>query len=77
MGNRIFQQAREAVQEAQNAMEATHTPQAQAEATEKINRAKQALSQAFADSSLAEREQLMQLQNSLYELSEEFTTESK
>lgn len=77
MANRYFQQAREAVEEAQSAITATHTPQTQAEANEKINRAKQALSQAFADSSLAERDQLMEMQNALYEIAEEFSTETK
>ncbi|MCD8511011.1 MAG: DUF3813 domain-containing protein [Bacillus sp. (in: Bacteria)] len=77
MANRYFQQAREAVQAAEQAISATHTPETQAEANEKINRAKQALSQAFADSNLAERDQLMDMQQTLYEMAEEFSTESK
>ncbi|UCZ52000.1 DUF3813 domain-containing protein [Bacillus shivajii] len=75
MGNQIFQRAYQAVEEANEAMKAAHTPQAQAEATEKVRRAKQALSQAFADSSNAERAQLMELQDTFYETSEEFMTE--
>ncbi|MDG5789183.1 DUF3813 domain-containing protein [Evansella sp. AB-P1] len=77
MGNRYFQQARSAVEEATEAMSNSYTPLNQSEANEKIQRAKQALSQAFADSTLAEREQLMNLQNQLYEFSEEFSTETR
>ncbi|WP_078595267.1 DUF3813 domain-containing protein [Evansella clarkii] len=75
MGNRYFQEARDAVNEAAAAMAQTHTPLQQAAATEKIKRARQALSQAFADSTLAEREQLMDIQKSLYEISDEFLNE--
>lgn len=77
MANKYFQQAREAVQAAEQAITATHTPEAQADANEKIKRAKQALSQAFADSSLAERDQLMDMQQTLYEMAEDFSTETK
>ena len=76
MGNRYFQQARSAVNEASVAISNTHTPQAQEEAVKKVKRAKQALSQAFADSSLGEREDLMEIQKSLYELSDEFMNET-
>ncbi|MFA9555863.1 DUF3813 domain-containing protein [Evansella sp. AB-rgal1] len=75
MANRYFQQARSAVEEATTAISSPHTPLDQSQATEKVKRAKQALSQAFADSSLAEREQLMELQETLYEVAEEYTSE--
>lgn len=75
MANQIFQRAYKAVEAANEAMKEAHTPEAQAEATEKVRRAKQALSQAFADSSVAEKEQLSELQNTFYETSEEYLTE--
>lgn len=75
MGNRIFQQAQDAVNEAIQIMESSHTHGNKEEAIKKIKRAKQALSQAFADSSMAERDQLMEMQKSLYEFAAEFEKE--
>ncbi|MBU9721828.1 MULTISPECIES: DUF3813 domain-containing protein [Bacillaceae] len=77
MANRFFQEAREAVEEAQQAIQSTTTPLEQDETEQKIKRAKQAISQAYADSTLAERRQIMDLQQTLYEFAEEFSTEDK
>ncbi|MBU9711486.1 DUF3813 domain-containing protein [Evansella tamaricis] len=76
MANQYFQQAREAVEAANQAVQNTTTPLEQAETVDKIKRAKQAISQAYADSSIAEREQLMELQRSFYEFTDEFMNES-
>lgn len=73
MGNRYFQQARDAVNEAKQVMSQAQTSTEHEEAVKKVKRAKQALSQAFADSSMAERNQLMELQKSLYEFAEQFS----
>lgn len=76
MANRYFQQARDTVTEAVQLMYSSHTPEERVKATEKLTQAKRALSQAFADSSMAERQQLMTLQQTLYEFAEEFTPEN-
>lgn len=60
MGNRLFQEARHSVELAKNA-----TGSGQHSAVEK---AKNALSSAFANSTNAERRQLSQMQNELDEL---------
>jgi exonuclease VII large subunit len=75
MANQYFQQARDAIQSAQAAMNAAHTPEALNQAYAQIHRAKQALSQAFADSSMAEREQLGQMQEEFYDAAESFSPE--
>jgi hypothetical protein len=60
MGNRLFQEAREYVDIAKNATgNGQHTA---------INRAKNALSSAYANSSMAEKEQLQELQKELDQL---------
>jgi hypothetical protein len=53
MGNRLFQEAKKAVEMAQNGSE------------ESIHRAENALSSAFANSTLAEKQQLHQYQDEL------------
>lgn len=73
MGNKYFQQARDTITEATQLMYSSQTPEEKAEAAEMFKQAKRALSQAFADSSMAERQQLMTLQQTLYEFAEEFT----
>lgn len=60
MGNRLFQEARKSVELAKNA---TGSGQHAA-----IDRAKNALSSAYANTTLAEKEQLRQLQNELDQL---------
>lgn len=60
MGNRLFIEARNSVELAKNA---TGSGQHQ-----EIEKAKNALSSAFANSTMAERRQLSQLQNELDEL---------
>lgn len=72
MGNPYFQRARDAVHEAKQHMQYSSTQVDKVEAMKKVKRAKQALSQAFADSSMAERDQLMEMQKSFYEFAEEF-----
>ncbi|TKC18249.1 DUF3813 domain-containing protein [Robertmurraya kyonggiensis] len=60
MGNRLFIEARSAVEQAKNATgSGQHT---------EIARAKNAISSAFANSTMAERRQLSQLQNELDQL---------
>ncbi|MBM7097874.1 MULTISPECIES: DUF3813 domain-containing protein [Alteribacter] len=75
MGNRYFQQAQQAIQDAHQAMNAAHTPESLEQAYTEIHRAKQALSQAFADSSQAERQQLGEMQDELYNAAEAFSPE--
>lgn len=60
MGNRLFIEARNAVEQAKNA-----TGSGQYDA---IDKAKNALSSAFANSTMAERRQLSQLQSELDQL---------
>ncbi|TMW71486.1 DUF3813 domain-containing protein [Alteribacter natronophilus] len=75
MANQQFQQAREAIEAAHTAMNAAHTPEGLEQAYNQIHRARQALSQAFADSSMAEREQLGQMQEEFYSAAESFSPE--
>ncbi|MDX8364516.1 DUF3813 domain-containing protein [Cytobacillus sp. IB215665] len=55
MGNQLFQQAREAVQLAEQA----------AQSEDAVSAAKNALSSAYANSTIAEKKQLRELQNRL------------
>jgi hypothetical protein len=64
MGNRLFQKAREAVMIAKQAANG----QADVDFQHAINVAKNALSSAYAHSSLAEKAQLRQFQQELDEL---------
>jgi hypothetical protein len=63
MGNQLFQKAREAVQIAKQAVNEQHS-----ESEKAINVAKNALSSAFANSTMAEKKQLHQLQDELDQL---------
>jgi hypothetical protein len=63
MGNQLFQKAREAVQIAKQAVNEQHS-----ESEKAINVAKNALSSAFANSTMAEKRQLHQLQDELDQL---------
>jgi hypothetical protein len=64
MGNVLFQKARESVAIAQNAING----QADTNAEDAINVAKNALSSAFANSTIAEKEQLHDLQDRLAQI---------
>jgi hypothetical protein len=57
MGNRLFQEARKYVNLAKNA-DTSNKPEA-------LSRAKNAISSAFANSTIAEQRQLQELQNEL------------
>jgi hypothetical protein len=63
MGNQLFQKAREAVQIAKQAVNEQHS-----ESEKAINVAKNALSSAFANSTMTEKRQLHQLQDELDQL---------
>jgi hypothetical protein len=63
MGNQLFQKARETVQLAKQAVN-----DQQPESEKAIAVAKNALSSAFANSTMAEKNQLYQLQNELDQL---------
>jgi hypothetical protein len=63
MGNQLFQKALEAVQIAKQAVNEQHS-----ESEKAINVAKNALSSAFANSTMAEKRQLHQLQDELDQL---------
>lgn len=65
MGNRLFQEARERVKKAEMLVSEAATPEQLAFAYEEISKAKNNLSSAFAQSSVAEKKQLSELQNQL------------
>ncbi|OIJ10182.1 hypothetical protein BKP35_13805 [Anaerobacillus arseniciselenatis] len=68
MGNRLFQQARNAVEQAEMQVQSATTPEQLALAQEEILKAKNNLSSAFAQSTTAEKRQLAELQNNIENL---------
>lgn len=68
MGNLLFQQARSAVEQAEMNVKNASTPEQLAEAYEEIAKAKNNLSSAFTHSTIAEKKQLTELQNSIDDL---------
>ncbi|NSL51509.1 DUF3813 domain-containing protein [Calidifontibacillus erzurumensis] len=68
MGNKLFQLARDAVYEA----EVSAQSEGAETVVEKINKAKNALSSAFANSNFAEHQQLQELQQRLEEIENRF-----
>ncbi|OIJ18453.1 hypothetical protein BKP45_12850 [Anaerobacillus alkalidiazotrophicus] len=65
MGNQLFQQARTAVEQAQKMVQTASTPEQIAMATKEISKAKNNLSSAFAQSTIAEKRQLAELQDQI------------
>ncbi|OIJ10482.1 hypothetical protein BKP37_18275 [Anaerobacillus alkalilacustris] len=65
MGNQLFQQARTAVEHAQKMVQTASTPEQIAMATKEISKAKNNLSSAFAQSTIAEKRQLAELQDQI------------
>ncbi|MCD8502497.1 MAG: DUF3813 domain-containing protein [Bacillaceae bacterium] len=65
MGNLLFQQARQAVEHAENHVKLATTPEQIALAVEQFKKAKNDLSSAFAHSSVAEKRQLAEMQQQL------------
>lgn len=68
MGNRLFQQAREAVEHAENHIRLATTPEQMTVALDQFKKAKNDLSSAFAQSSTAEKRQLAEMQQHLDQL---------
>lgn len=68
MGNRLFQQARSHVEQAEMMVKGAATPEQLANATEEIAKAKNDLSSAFANSTMAEKRQLAKLQDQIEQL---------
>ncbi|QOY34122.1 DUF3813 domain-containing protein [Anaerobacillus isosaccharinicus] len=68
MGNRLFQQARSRVEQAEMMVKGAITPEQLANASEEILKAKNDLSSAFANSTTAEKRQLSQLQEQIDQL---------
>jgi exonuclease VII large subunit len=77
MGNKLFQQAREAVQQAETTTNAMMGEAEYGNATSKIEIAKNNLSSAFANSTNAEKEQLQALQQRLEECDTTINTDNK
>lgn len=70
MGNQLFQQARQRVEQAEVLVNNASTPQQLALATVEIEKAKNNLSSAFANSTFAEQRQLGELQSKIAQLEE-------
>ncbi len=68
MGNRLFQQARSRVEKAEMMVRQASTPEELSAANEEISKAKNDLSSAFAQSSIAEKRQLADLQDQVDQL---------
>jgi exonuclease VII large subunit len=70
MGNRLFQQARYAVEKAEEMVKTANTPELLSLAYQEIEKAKNDLSSAFAQSTTAEKKQLAQFQDQIDQLQE-------
>lgn len=65
MGNKLFKLANAAVHRAETSSNAAMTPEEYSEATTKISVAKNDVSSAYANSTMAEKEQLQEMQQRL------------
>ncbi|OZM58236.1 hypothetical protein CIB95_01295 [Lottiidibacillus patelloidae] len=75
MGNKLFQLARDAVLKAEDQLRNAQSPTDIDEAINCVEIAKNNLNSAFANSTGAEREQLMEYQNQLIQTLDEKTIE--
>ncbi|MGO4888482.1 DUF3813 domain-containing protein [Anaerobacillus sp. MEB173] len=73
MGNKLFQEARKAVEIAEQKVMLATTPEQFEDAIAEIEKAKNNLSSAFANSTTAEKEQLAKYQDQIQDLYDHLT----